>query len=278
MRGGNNTAPVGQTARLEVARRTDANGVAFFTNEEIRTLGRYGINVTHPQFAATYTTSTLFTNIGTAANPVWERRPDFFRRTEHVDIVQYVEFVLQNNPALEFRLFGWGPVLPNMNTVRYENNSVFGWREDPALGGFDWHNGIDLRLPTPGAIRDYPILSAFRGQVEGIFRNINSAGHGLIIRYQNEHNGFTYYMRYMHMIEPPRVSSGIVYRGQHIGNVGNTDGGTARSGGYHLHIDVGRVRNGETFAPRDNRHQQLDPRAFFAEGFADPRPQMRILP
>jgi len=261
MRESNPNAPVNQRERLEVANRTNNNGVAFFTNTEIGSVGTYGINVTHPEFVSTGATST-------PASSNNDNRPNFVRsNASRADEIEF-SFAERSQPL---RNFGWWNVLQDMHTLPYQTNSIFGWREDtPFPHNFDWHNGIDFNLPTRGAIRDHRIYSAFRGYVTGVSLNTTGMGYAVTMRFEDRDNRVNYYMRYMHMIGTPLVSSDVYLRHRtHIGNVGNT----GNSFGYHLHLDVHRVPSGVRFGG-SNRAQQIDPRAFFPPGFVNTRPHI----
>jgi len=268
MREANNSAPVGQRGRIEVAHRTDNNGIAFFTNEEIGSVGiRYGINVTHPDFVSTAQTSTLGINIGTAQRPRWV--PVFER--DNANQIQQVEFRFTERSA-PLRAFGWEDILQGMGTLAWRTNSIFGWREMP---GFGWHNGLDFNLPGVNSdgnnlSTNHRIYSAFRGRVTDRYSNRDSRGYGVTIRFPDPENGVNYYMRYMHMIKAAYVNNHTyVYAGTLIGRVGNT----GNSQNDHLHIDVHRVRIDVGF-DGTNRAQQIDPHAFFPPGFVNPRPQI----
>ena len=277
MRGGNSNAPHNHTNRLEVARRTDSNGVAFFTNADIGYVGRYGINVTHPDFVSGAHTSTP-PDTGNSGLPGFVRTnanqidPAAFRFTERSEFL---------------RGLGWGNFLEGMGALGWRTNSLFGWREMP---GFAWHTGLDFNLPGNDSdgrnlSRNHRIYSAFTGNVISSGSHPSSMGYFATIQFEDRDGGYNYYVRYMHMIASPLVRGGARvlggrtlpygYTPTHIGNVGNT----GSSQNYHLHLDVHRVPhdpdnpNASGFAGSD-RSQQLDPHAFFQPGFVNPRPQI----
>ena len=234
--------------------RTGSNGTVFFANA---LPGTYGINVTHPNYASTSATTRRITRA--AANQA-----------------QNESFTMGESSAA-LRNLGWRPILEDMRTPanpRYRISSVYGYREWTG-NPLNIHVGIDIVENVAGGGLGRRVHSAFAGTVAHVYTNrYGSAGYGIVIRYT--HNGTAWYVRYLHLRNLPARANGTrlhagntVSAGEQIGFLGNTPPGT----GAHLHIDVHR-----NFDPRNggNFSRSIDPRAFFADGFVSPWPQLNI--
>jgi len=255
---------------------TNANGVAFFPNAAA---GRYGINVTHPDFASTSHTSTPYTFV--TEDNVRRRVPDFYRH--RADQIQTVSFTMSERSST-FRNLNWGPMLyssgsPTNRTLRI--SSVYGWREW-ANNPINIHNGVDIVAMT-GDNWGRPLLAPFDGLVVSIFEgrwgSSSGGGLGLTMQYRCSRSRDHFYVRYFHMQNYPvrandtrlRVND-RVSRGEHVGRMGDTpwwtgsDGLTHRTP-VHLHVDV--HRNYHATSTSVWRHT-IDPNAFFAPGQFQP--------
>lgn len=116
-----------------------------------------------------------------------------------------------------------GPFRPDMPLDRFYLNSGFGERWHPALGGPDFHTGIDL-----AATMGTPVYAAFSGTVETA-GNADSYGILVAIRHRNSIETL-----YAHLSRTAVKEGDPVERGQIIGYVGST----GRSTGPHLHFEV----------------------------------------
>jgi len=265
-------APSGANARIRLSYVTDHNGVAFFPNAPS---GRWGMNVTHPNFVSTIHTSTPLTG-----NTV----PNFIRRPTDVGTIQNVPFTFAERSD-HLRGFDWVNPLPEVIDedtgipAPVFVRSVFGWRNRNEWT-FGWHQGIDLVYEHDdgaefSARKD--ILSASPGRVVLVYENTNWAGYGVVIRFDDWDNSDHFFVEYQHMYSSPatdgrnlhRNHNYLVTKGQPIGRVGNT----GESDNYHLHLGV--FRN-NTYRFIRNRTHSMDPRAFFAPDFALPWPHMYI--
>ena len=233
---------------------TNASGIAVFPNIGA---GTYGINVTHRNFASTSATSREIHR--TSGN-----------QTQN-------ETFIMSESSTTFRNFGWRPVLADMGTPANPNiriSSVYGWRRF-YNNGIVWqrHEGIDLAAIN-GVNAGRRIYSAFTGEVVQVFTDPSrGAGYGVNVRFRDDRTDTYFFLRYMHMQSHSRVTrNGVIQdvaygmtinAGEHIGYLGNTGNST----GPHLHIDVHR-HNARTFT--SGWAHTIDPRAFFAYGFAEP--------
>lgn len=103
------------------------------------------------------------------------------------------------------------------------------------------HNGIDIRATTPGVAGD-----AVRAFADGVVSRVkynqsgNSEGYTVRIKHGNSINPNAYYeTRYLHMQPNINVSEGqAVSKGQIIGYMGDSDGGTNIVSGVHLHFEI----------------------------------------
>jgi len=250
---------------------TNASGQAIFANAPA---GRYGINVTHPDFASTTQTITPYVFIR-GADGVYRRRPNFYRDSS--DQEQSVEFTMRY-PSRQFRNLNWAPMLKDMGTSAnptYRISSVFGWREW-AGNTINFHDGVDI-VPNAYPILGRELLAPFDGEVVYIYSNLwgwaGGAGLGILMRYENEHSRSVFYVRYLHMQYIRAIGSHTelqlhetLRRGDSVGFLGDTpwrrrDDGTIQTSAPHHHVDVHMHTN-----PRARRlwANAIDPRVFYA--------------
>lgn len=99
----------------------------------------------------------------------------------------------------------------------------FGWREDPVLGGREFHNGVDLRAPL-----GTPVLAIADGKVISVYED-DLGGKQIRIKHNN---GFS--SGYAHFSKQLVKKGEKVSRGSVIGLSGNTGKSTAA----HLHFTL----------------------------------------
>jgi len=247
---------------------TNANGIAFLPDA---VTGRWGVNVTHPNFASTAQTSTPYIR---DANR--RRIPNFYRTS--VNQVQSKSFVM-SEPISYFRNLGWVNVLPDMHIQdNHRVSSAYGFRR---RNGATWHMGIDLVGRTENNIttQGRRVLSAFHGTVEQVWNDSDYAGYAIVVRRNDRDSRHFFYARYTHLqLRPSRedehgvrtdllVRNNVLDPGEVLGRIGNT----GESDGYHLHLEVFRSDRGEwSYLSMRNVAHSIDPRAFFAPDFARP--------
>ena len=245
---------------------TDANGMAFLPRAAT---GRWGVNVTHPNFASAAHTVTPYTRSGSS------RVPNFTR--DRVDQVQSISFTMRY-PIADFRRLGWGNVLPDMDVRdNHRVQSVYGYRR---RSGVTFHLGIDLvgrwqrNIPTLGR----EVLSAFEGRVEQVWENVDYAGYAIVVQFFDEDNDVYFYARYTHLRFHPATEDDEgrrtdLHGGETLlkGHVLGRMGSTGASDGPHLHLEVFRSHSDRWhYATMRNVTHSIDPRAFFAPDFARP--------
>lgn len=141
-------------------------------------------------------------------------------------VVNKGEFVFLPNKYIKFKDF----MLPLCGT---KITSDFGLRVHPIFGVLKYHEGIDLKQRY-GA----PVRAACDGRV--IFAGW-AEGYGKLVILKH-HNGYTTYYGHLSKIKV-KVGS-WVYKGEVIGNVGNTGWTT----GPHLHFEI--RKNGIPINPK----------------------------
>lgn len=87
-----------------------------------------------------------------------------------------------------------------------------------------------------------PVYAIANGIVFLAKENTDGWGYAIIIEH-NMPDGTKIYSQYAHLNGSPLVSSGIVLRGEKIGEVGQTDGGTGIVTGPHLHFEIKTAPN-----------------------------------
>ncbi|NET32403.1 MAG: M23 family metallopeptidase [Cyanothece sp. SIO1E1] len=112
-------------------------------------------------------------------------------------------------------------------------SSEFGLRRNPFGGGYEFHNGIDLK----GAYGT-PIYATGTGKVE---RAEFSRGYGYHVVVDHDYG---YRTLYAHMSEMAVADGDQIQRGQLIGYIGST----GRSSGPHLHYSI--YHQGSTVDPK----------------------------
>lgn len=107
--------------------------------------------------------------------------------------------------------------------------STFGYRI--LYGGREFHYGIDL---AKGG--NVPILAAADGVVVKRLNGVTSYGNVVFINHRIEDKEME--TVYAHLKSTSVKIGDVVKQGDIIGYMGNTDGGTGRSTGQHLHFEV----------------------------------------
>ena len=152
-------------------------------------------------------------------NLIFEKT-DYFTRLVNLEFISYEEIdeTISSKISYYHQLPAIHPVQDN-----YASSSGFGYRKDPFSRKYTFHSGDDFsaRVGTP-------VVSTGEGRVKtskvnGSFGNYIEIDHG---------NGFT--TIYAHLSRRHVKKGQKVFRGQKIGEVGNT----GRSTAPHLHYEV----------------------------------------
>ncbi|HCG4536205.1 TPA: M23 family metallopeptidase, partial [Salmonella enterica subsp. enterica serovar Typhi str. AG3] len=107
--------------------------------------------------------------------------------------------------------------------------SPYGWRN---LYGREFHYGIDI---GSGGRKNVPIVSVADGTVSFVGP---LSTYGNIVRVQHNVKGQKFETLYAHLASYNVKKGQVVKKGQQIGIMGNTDGGSGRSTGVHLHFET----------------------------------------
>lgn len=115
--------------------------------------------------------------------------------------------------------------------------SPFGWRT--IHGKREWHQGVDFA--QSGKV---PIFASADGKV---FRAGGLGTYGNVVMIHHVIKGKVYETVYAHLASFSVKVGQVVKQGQQIGYMGNTDGGSGRSTGQHLHFEIhdGRWSTGQ---------------------------------
>jgi murein DD-endopeptidase MepM/ murein hydrolase activator NlpD len=111
-------------------------------------------------------------------------------------------------------------------------SSPSGNRYNPVTGRREFHDGIDIAIPT-----GTPIFAPKRGEV---IASGYCAGYGRFMRLSHENGYITFFA---HLSRPVAAIGDIVGQGYHIAYSGNT----GQSTGPHLHFGI--FRNGQFIDP-----------------------------
>jgi len=229
---------------------TDSRGIAHFPNAPASS-SHYGINVTHPDFTSTHHTSQRLSR-------------------NNAYLIQELTITM-SEPRSNFLGLGWSNILYDMRTPanpRYQITSIYGYRAWSSRQTPHFHGGIDINEPAlANRGRGRAVYSISDGIVIGII-NSTTGGHGIVIRVHDEISDDYFYVRYLHLLAPPKRDDGTLLRrndsviaGEQIGELGNS----GDSENYHLHIDIHRNHNSYVRIPLER--YSIDPRAFFEDGF-----------
>lgn len=125
------------------------------------------------------------------------------------------------------------------------------------------HRGMDITTGKPGEIKGKSVVAAYSGTVKAVRLNIDSCGYCISISSDcvDSVTNNNIAMIYMHLLEIPKNSSGVnlkrgdkISAGAIIGKVGNSNGGTNSSMGYHLHFET----NNKNAAVGDTGRRDFD--------------------
>lgn len=109
--------------------------------------------------------------------------------------------------------------------------SPFGMRMH--MGTRNLHQGVDLA--STGRV---PIYSAADGVVSRVYKDGVLGSYGNVVFIKHTINGKSYETVYAHLHNYSAKVGQKVSANQQIGMMGNTDGGSSRSTGIHLHFEV----------------------------------------
>ena len=157
--------------------------------------------------------------------------------------------IIVNNKEVEVP-WVW-PVLNEIESVTKSQNanyisSLYAPRSD-STSEVIHHRGIDITTGTPGAIKEYSVVSAASGIVNAIRPNVDGCGFCVSISSDclDPVTGQNIAIIYMHLHEAPKYSNGKnvkvgdeISAGTIIGKVGKTNGNTKPDMGYHLHFET----------------------------------------
>lgn len=112
-----------------------------------------------------------------------------------------------------------------------EMTDMYGARNNPTAGGYEFHTGIDF---TPGA--GTPIAAIADGRVAHV-QTVDQGGYGYYVVIEHVIDGETVFSTYGHMVQDssPLKVGDKVHAGDLVGLVGTT----GRSTGEHLHFEIG---------------------------------------
>lgn len=186
----------------------------------------------------------------------------------------------------------WGFVeiknISTKNTVSYYNNLCWRWplkdesycyisspyapRGDSTSTTIH-HRGIDITTGVPGEIANKEVVAACYGRVTMINKNTSDCGYSISISTNEKDsvNDQNIAIIYMHLIELPKkdgveIAIGdVIEQGDVIGKVGNTNGNTNSSMGYHLHFEANNQNAAVGDANRSNFTYTLNPLHFYAD-------------
>ncbi|MBN6778580.1 M23 family metallopeptidase [Pseudoclavibacter alba] len=112
-----------------------------------------------------------------------------------------------------------------------EMTDMYGVRNNPTGGGYDFHTGVDF---TPGA--GTPIAAIADGRVAHV-QKVDQGGYGYYVVIEHVIDGQTIFSTYGHMVQdssPLKVGDKV-----HVGDLVGLVGTTGRSTGEHLHFEIG---------------------------------------
>lgn len=109
--------------------------------------------------------------------------------------------------------------------------SPFGMRTHQGVKSL--HQGIDVALA--GTV---PIYAAASGEVSRVYKDGAFGTYGNVVFIKHVINGKNYETVYAHLRSYSVKVGQKVISGQQIGIMGNTDGGSGRSTGQHLHFEI----------------------------------------
>lgn len=134
------------------------------------------------------------------------------------------------------------------------------------------HRGMDLTTGVSGEISGKSVVVAYDGVVKNIRANVDSCGHCISISSDSIDlvTEERIAMIYMHLQSAPKYSNGklvkrgdTVSAGTEIGKVGNTNGNTNSSMGYHLHFETNNKNAGVGDSGRSNFDNTINPIYFY---------------
>lgn len=109
--------------------------------------------------------------------------------------------------------------------------SPFGYRTHQGVRNL--HQGVDIALA--GTI---PVYAAAPGKVSRIYKSGVFGTYGNVVFIKHVINGKNYETVYAHLRSISVRNGQSLTAGQQIGIMGNTDGGSGRSTGQHLHFEI----------------------------------------